>query len=397
MELLITGIGQLATPKAEGTELAVWEDYYIGIEDGRIRELGPMDEAPPCSETLDMGGGLVIPGLIDPHTHAVFAGSREEEFLKRCRGEPYTEGGIRTTVAAVRQASAEELYRNGKKFLLEMLHGGTTTVEVKSGYGLDLENELKLLRVINKLNEDLPLDIAPTFLGAHAIPEGKGSREYVDEVIAMIPQVLPLARFCDVFCEPGFFSVEESRQILQACKEAGLKLKIHADELKGSGGAELAAELGAVSADHLLKVSDEGVRRMRQAGTVPVLLPGTAFTLKADYAPARRMLSAGLPVALASDFNPGTSLINSMLFVIALAVLKMGLTAEEALIAATRNAAWALDHHDRGLIAPAMLADLVVLDLENYRQIPYLIGHDIIRFVIKRGEIVFENQGLRQD
>ena len=397
MELLITGIGQLATPKAEGTELAVGEDYYIGIEDGRIRELGPMDEAPPCSETLDMGGGLVIPGLIDPHTHAVFAGTREEEFLKRCRGEPYTEGGIRTTVAAVRQASAEELYRNGKKFLLEMLHGGTTTVEVKSGYGLDLENELKLLRVINKLNEDLPLDIAPTFLGAHAIPEGKGSREYVDEVIAMIPQVLPLARFCDVFCEPGFFSVEESRQILQACKEAGLKLKIHADELKGSGGAELAAELGAVSADHLLKVSDEGVRRMRQAGTVPVLLPGTAFTLKADYAPARRMLSAGLPVALASDFNPGTSLINSMLFVIALAVLKMGLTAEEALIAATRNAAWALDYHDRGVIAPEMLADLVVLDLENYRQIPYFIGHDIIRFVIKRGEIVFENQGLRQD
>ncbi|MFQ6117118.1 MAG: imidazolonepropionase, partial [Candidatus Bipolaricaulia bacterium] len=272
---------------------------------------------------------------------------------------------------------------------------GTTTVEVKSGYGLDEENELKLLRVINRLNEDLPLEIVPTFLGAHAVPEGKGSAEYTDEVIAMIPQARSLAEFCDVFCEPGFFSVAESRRVLSACRDAGFKLKIHADELQNSGGAELAAELGATSADHLLKVSDEGIRRMRQAGTVPVLLPGTAFTLNVDHAPARRMLDEGLPVALATDFNPGTSLINSMLFVMGLAVLKMGLTAEEALIAATRNAAWALDRRDRGLIAPGALADLLVLALENYKQIPYFIGHDLVRCVIKRGEVVHEAAGLR--
>lgn len=399
MELLITGIGQLATPKDEGMELAVLEDCYVKVSEGRIAGIGPMSEAPSCTKKLDIHGGLVIPGLVDPHTHAVFAGTREEEFLRRCRGEPYTEGGIRTTVAQVRRASEEELYRNGREFLLAMLRKGTTTVEAKSGYGLDLENELKLLQAINRLNEDLPLDIVPTFLGAHAVPEGKRSEEYVDEVLAMIPKIerAKLAEFCDVFCEPGFFNVEESRRILSACREGGLKLKLHADELKNSGGAELAAELGAVSADHLLKISGEGIHKMREAGVVPVLLPGTAFTLGADYAPARRMLDAGLPVALATDFNPGTCLINSMLLVIALAVLKLGMTAEEALVAATRNAARALDLRDRGIAAPGMLADLVILRLENYKQIPYFIGHDIIRYVIKRGEVVHEAAGLCQD
>lgn len=380
-------------------ELAVLEDCYVKVSEGRIAGIGPMSEAPSCTKKLDIHGGLVIPGLVDPHTHAVFAGTREEEFLRRCRGEPYTEGGIRTTVAQVRRASEEELYRNGREFLLAMLRKGTTTVEAKSGYGLDLENELKLLQAINRLNEDLPLDIVPTFLGAHAVPEGKRSEEYVDEVLAMIPKIerAKLAEFCDVFCEPGFFNVEESRRILSACREGGLKLKLHADELKNSGGAELAAELGAVSADHLLKISGEGIHKMREAGVVPVLLPGTAFTLGADYAPARRMLDAGLPVALATDFNPGTCLINSMLLVIALAVLKLGMTAEEALVAATRNAARALDLRDRGIAAPGMLADLVILRLENYKQIPYFIGHDIIRYVIKRGEVVHEAAGLCQD
>lgn len=402
MELLITGTGQLVTPQARGPELAIHESCYIKIRDDEIVEFGPLAEAPPCDRVLEARGGVVIPGLVDPHTHAVFAGTREEEFLKRCRGEPYSGGGILATVAAVRQAGEEELYQIGKRFLLEMLRSGTTTVEVKSGYGLDSENELKLLRVINKLNEDLPLDIVPTFLGAHAVPEGKSSAEYVEEVLAMIPEITdgakPLAEFCDVFCEPGFFSVEESRKILAACKGAALKLKLHADELQYSGGAELAAELGAVSADHLLKVSDEGIQRLRQAGVIPVLLPGTAFTLNADYAPAwratRKMLNAGLPVALATDFNPGTCLIHSMLFIIALAVIKMGLTVEEALLAATRNGAWALDLKDRGLIAPGMLADLVILALDNYRQIPYFIGHDLVRYVLKRGEVVYANPRL---
>ncbi|MGQ9733442.1 MAG: imidazolonepropionase [Candidatus Bipolaricaulia bacterium] len=397
MELLITGIGQLVTPRPQGVELTVLEDCYIKISGERIAELGPLARAPACREVLDAKGGVVIPGLVDPHTHAVFAGTREEEFLRRCQGEPYSGGGILATVAAVRQAGEEELYQIGKRFLLEMLRSGTTTVEVKSGYGLDFENELKLLRVINKLNEDLPLDIVPTFLGAHAVPEGKSSKEYVEEVLEMIPKIKgtkPLAEFCDVFCEPGFFSLEESRKILLACKGAGLKLKLHADELRYSGGAELAAELGAVSADHLLRVSDEGIERLAQAGVVPVPLPGTAFILNADYAPARKMLEAGLPVALGTDFNPGTCPIHSMLFILSLAVLRMGLTVEEALLAATRNAAWALDRHDRGLLAPGMLADLVILALGNYRQIPYFIGHDLVRYVLKRGEVVYANPRL---
>jgi imidazolonepropionase len=403
VELLITGIGQLITPQVQGPELVVLEDCYIRINEGRIAALGPLEEAPPLRgrKVLDVEGGVVLPGLVDPHTHAVFAGTREEEFLRRCRGERYTSGGIRATVAAVRAASEEELYRNGRHFLLEMLRSGTTTVEVKSGYGLDLENELKLLRVIKRLNEDLPLDLVPTFLGAHALPEGKGSSEYLEEVLAMIPKVKSagLAEFCDVFCEPGFFSVEESRKILSACRAAGLKLKLHADEFQNSGGAELAAELGAVSADHLLKVSDEGIARLREAGVIPVLLPGTPFTLNAEYAPARKMLAAGLPVALATDFNPGTCLINSMLFIIALTVMKMGMTVEEALIAATRNAARALALEDRGVIAPGKLADLVVLDLKSYRQISYFLGHDLVKYVLKRGEVVYAraHPGLCQD
>jgi imidazolonepropionase len=403
MELLIVGIGQLVTPQARGMELAAHERCYIKIRDGKIAEFGPLDRAPapslPHLRELDARGGVVLPGLVDPHTHAVFAGTREEEFLRRCRGERYTSGGIRTTVAAVRRASEEDLYQSAKRFLLEMLRQGTTTVEVKSGYGLDLENELKLLRVIKRLDEDLPLDLIPTFLGAHAVPEGKSSSEYVREVLAMIPEVkrLGLAEFCDVFCEPGFFSVEESRKILSACRAAGLKLKIHADELEWSGGAELAAELGAVSADHLLRASDEGLKRLKEAGVIPVLLPGTAFTLNVPFPPVRKMLEAGLPVALATDFNPGTCLISSMLFIVALAVMRMGMTVEEALIAATRNGAWALGLQDRGVIAPGMLADLVILDLDNYKQIPYFIGHDRVKYVLKRGEVVYAHPSLCQD
>ncbi len=397
MELLIENIGQLVTPRSEGTELEVIEDAFVLIADEKIAALGPAVEAPRdfTGNRLDAHGGVVIPGLVDPHTHVVFAGTREEEFLRRCRGEPYTEGGIRTTVRHVRGASEAEIFQNSKEFLLRMLRRGTTTVEVKSGYGLELEQELKLLRVIRRLNRELPLDLIPTFLGAHAVPEGWTSAAYTAEVVKMIPKVREegLAEFCDVFCEPGFFSPAESEQVLRACREAGLKLKIHADELQHSGGAELAARLGAVSADHLLKISDAGIAALREAGVVPVLLPATAFTLRTEYAPARKLLDAGLPVALATDFNPGTSLILSMPFVMALAVLWMGMTIEEALIAATRNAAWALDRHDRGMLAPGMLADLVVLKLENYKQLAYFIGHepDTVRYVVKRGEVVFAN------
>lgn len=352
------------------------------------------------SEALDAQGGVVIPGLVDPHTHAVFYGTREDEFLARCQGEKYGKG-ILTTVERVRQASEDQIYKFSKELLAAMLRLGTTTVEIKSGYGLDTTNELKLLRVIQKLHETMPIEIVPTFCGAHAVPVGVEKSQYIGEIIGeMLPRVRDqnLAEFGDVFCEQGFFELDESRTILQAFRKAGLALKIHADELSPLGGAELAAELGAVSADHLLHISEHGMEALKRAGVVAVLLPGTAFSLNAEYAPARRMIDSGLAVALGTDFNPGTCLIYSMFFMIALAVLKMKMTVEEALTAATLNAAAAVRRaHITGSLEPGKRADLVVLDLENYKQIPYFIGHEgrFVRAVICQGRLVYERDQAR--
>ncbi len=399
--MIIVNIGQLVTPRGKGPvsgaameNLSVRKDAYLQIVHGKIVSIGPMRQlSRPRERALDAHRGLVIPGLIDPHTHAVFAGSREEEYLQRCRGEPYGKG-ILTTVRAVRAASEDTLCANGKRFLLGMLRNGTTTVEIKSGYGLDTPSELKMLRVIRRLARELPLEIVPTFLGAHAVPEECGRSEYIAELIGtMIPQVRQgkLAEFCDVFCEEGFFSVAESRGILRAAQGAGLRLKLHADEIKTSGGAELAAELGVTSADHLLKVSPRGMQRMKEAGVIPVLLPGTAFFLRAAYAPARAMIELGLPIALGSDFNPGTCLLYSMPCIMGLAVLQMGLSAAEALTAATLNAAAALGRDDRlGSLEPGKQADLVIMDLENFRQIPYFMGHNMVRTVVRAGRVIYE-------
>nr|BAL58690.1 imidazolonepropionase [Candidatus Acetothermum autotrophicum] len=399
--MLILNIGQLVTP--QGTQalkghamrqLSVVHNAYVKIEHDTISEIGPMHKLPKAQETFDAQGGVVIPGLIDPHTHAVFYGTREEEFLARCQGEKYGKG-ILTTVERVRAASEDQLYEFSKRFLFEMARLGTTTVEIKSGYGLDTENELKLLRVIKKLKETLPIEVVPTFCGAHAVPAGVERSQYVREIIEkMLPRVRDehLAEFGDVFCEQGFFSVTESREILNACHRAGLALKMHADELSPLGGAELAAELGAVSADHLLHISPQGIEALKRAGVVAVLLPGTAFSLNAPYAPARTMIDSGLAVALGTDFNPGTCLLYSMFFMIALAVLKMQMTVEEALTAATLNAAAAVCRaQSAGSIEPGKRADLVVLDLENYRQIPYFIGHEgrFVRAVIAAGHMIY--------
>lgn len=403
--MLIVNIGQLATPQgtrpvgsAAMGELTVLEDAYVKVVKGRIVSVGAMGELTRSlrDEALDARRGVVIPGLVDPHTHAVFAGTREDEFLARCRGEPYGKG-ILTSMAQVRAASEHRLSKVGRRFLLDMLRAGTTTVEIKSGYGLDTQSELKLLGAIRRLKEELPLDIVSTFLGAHAVPDGVKRSDYAAEIIGqMIPQVKRhgLAEYCDVFCEQGFFNVAESREILRAAQGAGLKTKIHADELSHTGGAELAAELGATSADHLVHVSPVGMRKMIDAGVVPVLLPGTAFTLGLDYAPAREMIDLGLPVALATDFNPGTCLIHSMLTIMALAVMKMQMSVEEALSAATLNAAAALDRSEElGSLEEGKRADLLVLDLDNYRQIPYFFGHDRVRTVIVGGRVVYEKAG----
>jgi len=404
MQTLLTHIGQLVTPRGRGpvggsrmNELSVCEGVDVLMEGERVVKIGPRLDPRSVAQTVDARGGVVIPGLVDPHTHAVFAGTREDEFLARLQGLPYDGGGILATAQAVARAREEDLIETGRRYLGEMLACGTTTAEVKSGYGLSLDGETKLLVAVRQLRRSLPMRLVATFLGAHAFPEGVRRDDYILSIITqMIPAVRRrrLAQFCDVFCDRDFYTVAETRTILRAARGAGLRLKLHADELAPVGGAELAAELEATSADHLLKVSEKGMAALKEAGVIPVLLPGTAFTLGLDYAPARRMIDLGLPVALATDFNPGTCLIHSMLTVIGLAVMKMRLTIAEALTAATLNAACALELAEEvGSVEEGKAADLVVLDLENYRQIPYFFGQVPVAAVIHGGRVVYERPG----
>lgn len=377
-------------------DLTVYHGVNLLIEGEKVTKLAPKIRAPAVERTVDAAGGVVLPGLVDSHTHAVFRGTREEEFLARLQGAPYDGGGILSTVRSVAQATEGDLVGAARPHLENMLACGTTTVEIKSGYGLSLEGETKLLAVIRQLRRTSPLRLVPTFLGAHAFPEGVRRDDYISTLITqMIPVVRRrrLAQFCDVFCDRDFYTLAETRTILRAARGAGLKLKVHADELAPVGGAELAAELEATSADHLLKTSEKGMNALKQAGVIPVLLPGTAFTLGVNYAPARRMIELGLPVALATDFNPGTCLIYSMLTIIGLAVMKMGLSVEEAITAATLNAACALDLAEEiGSLEEGKAADLVVLELDTYRQIPYFFGHNPVRLVIAGGKVVHERR-----
>lgn len=398
MDLLVYGIGELATPIGQEPnrgagqgELTVVRDAYVLVRDGRIAEVGAGRWPRFAGPTLDAEGRTVTPGLVDPHTHAVFAGNRVQEFLARARGEKYTGGGILTTVQAVREAPEGELVRLARPRLLRMLELGTTTVEIKSGYGLTTADELKMLRAIRRLGEELPLTLVPTFLGAHAFPPEVSRENYIRRVVEeMIPVVAGtgLARFCDVFCDQGFYTVEEARTILLAARAAGLGVKVHADELAWVGAAELAGELSATSAEHLLHVSQSGIEAMAHAGTVAVLLPGTAFVLDEPWPPARDLIVAGVPVALGTDFNPGSSPVASLPLILALAVLRMGMSPAEALVAATLNAAAAIGLADRvGSLEPGKQADLVVWDAESYEEIPYWIGQNLAWAVVAQGRV----------
>jgi len=390
------------------------ENGAVAIKNGRIIAVGEeediLKEYPPeqSRQVIEAGGKTLTPGFIDPHTHVVFGGSREDEFALRISGVPYLEilkkgGGILETVRATREASFPDLLEKSRIHLNRMLAGGTTTAEVKSGYGLDLDTELKMLKVIQQLDREHPMDLDPTFLGAHAIPPEYKDRtdDFID---FMAEKVLPrvaeenLAKNCDIFCEEGIFNIEQSRKLLTKAQDLGFEIRFHADEMVSLGGAQLAAELGARSADHLLKISEEGMEAMARREVVATLLPATPFTLmKEEYAPARKMISAGVAIALASDFNPGSCPTHSLPLVMTLACLKMKLTPEEALNGVTINAAHSLGRAGEiGSIEEGKMADLVIWDAPNHRFLPYHYGTNLVDTVIKRGRVVVEKGKIKE-
>ncbi len=411
IEQLITvdttsGIGPLRGNSMRS--LGIIEDAGLIIAGDKILEYGTtesiraktrVDEA---TQTIDATGKIVTPGLIDCHTHAVFASSRENEYIKRIEGATYMEiaaegGGINSTVRAVRAASKEELVTNGKKHLDQMLKLGTTTVEIKSGYGLDLENELKMLEAIKDLGKTHEIDIVSTFLGAHEIPpEYKGQKDvYLKLLIeTMLPAVKDkgLSNFCDVFCEAGVFSVEDSRKLLTKATNLGFNIRLHADEFKPIGGTELAVELGATSADHLLAISDTGIEAIAHSDTIATMLPGTSLFLDTgSYAPARKIIDAGGAVAIGSDFNPGSSPSLSLPLMLALSCIKMKMYPAETITATTLNAATVLKIDEtHGSITPGKYADIVIWNLDNYKKIPYFYGNPVIDTVFKKGRVVYE-------
>ena len=385
----------------EFSEVGIIRDGGMLIRDGRIEISGESDQIEKNAgdaEIVDVGGRVVLPGFVDAHTHLVFAGNRLEDFERRARGETYEQiakagGGIWSTVEKTRAASEDELLALAKQRIAWFLRCGTTTIEAKSGYGLTLTDELKILRVIRRLNEEMSLEIVPTFLGAHAVPRGSSAEEYVDLVMGeMLSRVVSekLAEFCDVFCERGYFDIDRSRRILTAAKKLGLKLRGHVDQLTNSGGAKLMAELGATTADHLEKTDDQGIAALKAANVQPVLLPGSVYALGSTIYPrAREIIEAGLAIVLATDFNPGSSPTPSMPMVLSLACTQMKMSPAEAITAATINAAYSLGRGDKiGSLEPGKLANFAVFDCEDYREIAYWFGIPQTHSTYVRGERV---------
>ena len=387
----------------EMNNLGIIDDGAVAIKDGKIVEVGLTSEIfvkYEADNMLDALDKVVMPGFVDPHTHPVFYSTRENEFEMRIMGKSYVDisqsgGGIRSSIAGVREASEDELYKLARKRVEKLISCGTTTLEAKSGYGLTTESELKMLRVIKRLSQDLPIDIIPTFMGAHEFPtEYKDNREAYIRLLKeeMMPAVKEagLAEYCDIFTEDHVYNIEQSRDILNHAKKLGFKLRMHADEIEPIGGAELAGEVGAISADHLGACSDAGIAAMRDSGVIATLLPGTLFSLgMKSYARARAMIDAGCPVALATDYNPGSCNCDSMQFVITLACLQMKMTVAEAITASTINAAYALERGDKvGSIEAGKQADILIMDMPSYKFLPYHFGSNNVETIIKNGVVI---------
>jgi imidazolonepropionase len=388
----------------ELSELAIIRDGGMLIHDGKIENVGPSNEIEKNvgdANILDAHGRVVMPGFVDAHTHLVFAGNRLDDFERRARGETYQQiakagGGIWSTVEKTRAASEGDLLAQAKKHANWFLSCGTTTAEAKSGYGLTVEDELKILRVLRQLKEEVRLEIVPTFLGAHAVPRELSPDEYLDVVVTeMLPRVTVenLAEFCDVFCERGYFDIDQSRKILSAAKTLGLNLRAHVDQLTNSGGAKLMAELGATAADHLEQTDEQGIAALKKANVQPVLLPGSVYALGSNrYPRAREMIEAGLAVVLATDFNPGSSPTPSMPMILSLAGTQMKMSPAEAITASTVNAAYSINRGDKiGSLEPAKLGNFVMFDCEDYRELAYWFGMPQTLAVYIRGECVLNN------
>lgn len=407
---IVTPIGREAV-KGEGMRhLNVIEDGAILIKDGVIRYVGNSNPLRQIYSLFGHGatfreinaeGRVVLPGFVDSHTHAVFGGFRPDEFRWRLNGESYMSimekgGGIQNTVNATREASVADLVKNAEWLMDRMIQMGVTTAEVKSGYGLDYNSEAMMLSAISQLAAKHKIEIVPTFLGAHAVPaEYKGrTSEYVDLIIEkMLPKFKKAAKFCDIFTEKNVFEIEDSRRLMSAAKAMGYKLKFHADEIVPLGGAELAAKLGAVSADHLLHVSDAGIKAMAEKNVVATLLPLTAFALKEEFAPARKMIEAGCAVALATDLNPGSCFSGSIPLTIALACIYMKMSVEEVITALTINGAAACSLADRkGSIEPGKDGDLVMLHFDNINMLPYYVGMNCVKTTIAKGKILYKEK-----
>ncbi|MBM6508173.1 MULTISPECIES: imidazolonepropionase [Staphylococcus] len=405
-DLIIQNIKELILPKstdrplkgAELDELDVIENGTVVVKDGKIVYSGPYTDKYEAEQIIDATGKVVSPSLIDAHTHLIFGGSREHEMSLKRQGKSYLEilesgGGILSTVKATREISEDDLFKKAEHDLLTMVQHGVLGVESKSGYGLDKENELKQLRVSNRLAEKYGLDMKHTFLGPHAVPEEAESNEaFLNEMIELLPEVKEYADFADIFCETGVFSVEESRHYMQKAKEAGFKVKIHADEIDPLGGLELAIDENAISADHLVASSAEGKAKLKNSDTVAVLLPATTFYLdKNEYADARGMLDNNGAIAIATDYNPGSSVTNNLQLAMAIAALKLKLSPNEVWNAVTVNAAKAIDL-DAGTINEGDKANIVIWNAPNHEYIPYHFGINHAQKVIKDGRVIVDNE-----